>query len=206
MKKFTLTIGLSILALASLKAQEFNFGVKAGANFATLNGDTDELDSRTAIHVGVISEIPIFERFSFQPELIYSAQGAQHSDSETWEDGTETADYKINLDYINIPLLAKYYITDGLNLQFGPQLGILLNAKEEEEYTFDGETESYEEEIEDAQTIDFSLAAGVGYQLDMGLFFNARYNAGLSNIIETEMDDDYSIKNGVFQLSIGYMF
>ena len=54
-------------------------------------------------------------------------------------------------------------------------------------------------------SIDFGLNFGLGYKLDSGLNFGARYNMGLSNINDTDDDDD-TIKNGVFQISLGYFF
>ena len=111
-------------------------------------------------------------------------------------------------DYINVPLLAKYMITPGLSLHAGPQIGFLVKAEGEFEVDVPGgEVYGDGDYKDDLKDFDFALAAGLGYQLEMGVFFNARYNIGLSNIIDDdEVSEDFSRQNNVFQLSVGFMF
>lgn len=208
MKKF-LILAVAILFTGTISAQQVNFGAKAGVNFASIGGDeTEELDGKTGFHLGLISEILFSEKFAFQPEILYSSQGAKAEGSETFEGVTASYEAKINLDYVNIPLLAKYYVSPNFNIHVGPQIGFLVKSEGEAEYTFMGESESETEDLKDVtKGMDFALAAGLGYKMDMGLFFDARYNLGLSNIWDYEdEEDDYSQKNNVFQFSIGFMF
>lgn len=176
------------------------FGVKAGVNFATITGDdTEDVDTRTSFHAGVVVEMEIFDKFSFQPEILYSSQGAKGS--------SDGMDMEIKYDYLNIPLLVKYYLAEGFSIEGGPQVGILLSA--------DGEASGISVDIKDiTKDIDFSLDLGLGYILENGLNFAARYNFGISNINDNngtimgaEFDfGDVKNYNGVFQLSVGYMF
>lgn len=53
----------------------------------------------------------------------------------------------------------------------------------------------------DPNTFDFSLNAGLGLKVVGGLFVQARYGIGL-----TEISKEADFKNSVFQLSAGYMF
>ena len=131
MKKLLLTAVFAVLTIASINAQEF--GAKAGVNFASLNGDED-FDGRTSFFVGGVVEFEISESFSLQPELLYSSQGAKSSFSEEGFDIEST----IKLDYLNIPIMAKYYVTEGFSIEAGPQIGFLLSAKAE--YEADGES------------------------------------------------------------------
>ena len=98
----------------------------------------------------------------------------------------------VELNYLNIPLMAKYYATKGLSLEAGPQIGFLLTAKE------DGN-----DIIDSYKNTDFGVNFGIGYKLDNGLNFSARYNWGLSNIT---VKNDITKNNSVFQLSVGYFF
>ncbi len=134
---------------AQLSAQEFvKFGAKAGVNFASLGGDdTDDLDMKTGFHLGLVAEIPFGESFAFQPEVLYSSQGAKTEGSETFEGMTASYEGKLNMDYINIPLLAKYYVSPNFNIHAGPQLGFLVKSEVEVEYSFEGETETETEDI-----------------------------------------------------------
>ena len=184
MKKLFLCAALAVFAFTSVNAQEVTFGVKAGVNLASIAGDdTDGVSSLTSFHIGGVAEISFSDKFSFQPELLYSAQGYSYDS------------FDVKLDYINIPLLAKYYVAEGFSIEAGPQVGFLMSAKAEDE------------DVKDfVSGIDFGLGIGVGYKMDSGLNFAARYNLGLSNINDGEGSDDFKNQNNVIQLSVGYMF
>ncbi len=178
MKKTLLVTVIAILGLATSQAQDIQFGAKAGLNLAQISGDnTGDLDPSTDLHFGLMAEIPISEKFSFQPEMMYSGQGSN-----------------VTLNYLNIPLMGKYYLTKGLSLEAGPQIGFLLSAKNDNL------------DLKDLyNTVDLGVNFGVGYKLDNGLNFSARYNLGLSDINNVEGFSDKN-QNGVFQLSVGYFF
>jgi hypothetical protein len=187
MKNLIMALAIFCATTMYVSAQDINFGLKAGVNFASLNGDDiDDLDGVTGLHIGAVAEFGFSEKFSIQPELIYSTQGAS-LDDET-----------LKLDYINIPVLAKYYIIEGLSLEAGPQLGFNINS----EYEFDGETE----DEEGVNTIDIAAGLGAGYKLPVGIFFQARYNIGLTDVYEEIQGFQIDAKNNVFQISVGYMF
>jgi len=183
MKKVLLVTVMAVLGLSNVNAQEIHFGAKGGLNFASISGDNaGGKDLVTAFNFGVLAEIPISQKFSFQPELMYSGQGYGFHDKT------------VALHYLNIPLIGKYYLTKGLSIEAGPQIGFLLSAKNDNT------------DVKDSfNTFDFGLNFGVGYKLDNGLNFGARYNLGLSDINNIDGFTDKN-KNGVFQLSVGYFF
>jgi len=183
MKKILVLAIFTVLGLTNATAQKIKFGVKGGLNFATVSGDnTQGIDVVTAFNFGVLSEIPITEKFSFQPELLYSGQGYSFNDNT------------VALNYLNIPLMGKYYLIKGLSVEAGPQIGFLLSAKNEKT------------DVKDAfKTVDFGVNFGLGYKLNNGLNFGARYNLGLTNINNLEGSSAKN-RNGVIQLSIGYFF
>ncbi len=191
MKKLLLS-ALAVCAFSFSNAQEektstsldVTFGVKAGLNLATLT--VENTDVKAGYHVGAMAEIKLNDKFSIQPELLFSAQGTKYNE------GNED---KNILSYINLPIMGKYYVTEGLSLEVGPQIGFLVNAETE----FDGEYF----DIENTNTIDFGVDFGLGYKLDSGLNFSARYNYGLTNF---NSDSDFVAKNSVFQFSVGYFF
>ena len=78
------------------------------------------------------------------------------------------------------------------SIQAGPQVGFNITDKVEAE----GESESL-----DAESIDFGAAFGAQYKMETGLFFQARYSLGFSEVIK-----DVDVKNNVISLSVGYMF
>lgn len=205
MKKLLLIVGVAVFTL-SAQAQEIRMGAKAGLNMASIGGDgTGGLDGRTSFHIGGLVEIPISEKFSVQPELLYSAQGAKSKESETFMGETFSAEVTLKLDYINVPVMAKYYVIEGLAVEAGPQFGILVSAKEDYEISGGGESESGSEDVkDDFNTLDMALGLGASYRLNMGVFFGLRYNLGFSNIYKDS--GDFKNQNNVFQISAGYTF
>lgn len=187
MKKVVLiTVTAVLLGLVNVNAQDIKFGVKAGLNLAFITGDnTEDLTPNTDFHFGIMAEWKVSNKFALQPEIIYSRQG---SDLNIESEG------RISLNYLNVPIIGKYYVTKRLSLEAGPQIGFLLSTK--------GGTLNYKDLL---KTTDFGVNFGVGYKLDNGLNFSARYNLGLTNINNV---DGFSEKNrnGVVQLSVGYFF
>ncbi|WP_417355641.1 porin family protein [Flavobacterium sp.] len=193
MKKILLSaVALMAFGFAS-QAQDIKFGAKAGLNIADFGGDAETSGSRTGFHVGAVAEFKLTEQFSIQPELLYSMQGAKF---ETVIDFA-VIEQDMKLDYLNVPIMAKYYLFEGFSIQAGPQVGFLMSAKAEDE------------DVKDSfKSIDFALNGGVGYELPMGVFFQARYSAGLADINDVDVDgaDAVKINNNVISVSVGYKF
>ncbi|WCM40839.1 PorT family protein [Flavobacterium sp. CBA20B-1] len=232
MRKITMTLlGLVAFSTSALAQQEVKFGPKAGVNFAKINGEIKEdgetikLDKgQVGFHVGAFAEIKFNDKFAIQPELLYSVQGGKAEQS-----GTETimgqtfayeAEAKWNLHYINVPIMAKYYVIPSLAIEAGPYVGFNIKSevKSEGTLTMAGvtESESSTEDMKDGtNSIDFGIGAGASFNLDNGFFVGARYNLGLAKISKeyTETFEGieyknpaYDIKNGVIQISVGYKF
>ncbi len=215
MKKIILTAIFAAVVLVSANAQQF--GVKGGLNVASISGihanEWHNEAGRTSLHFGVMAEFKIFDKFSIQPELLYSGQGVTYEkiDINDWEKE------KVQLNYINIPVMAKYYVAEGFSLEAGPQIGFLTSAKSDNEEFEYGPPEVLDIKTTDIKqflnSTDFGLNFGAGYKLDSGLNFGVRYNVGLSNINKiTSADVPHSVfkisdvNNSVFQISVGYFF
>jgi hypothetical protein len=182
-KLFTITMALVAFTIS---AQNVTFGAKAGLNFASMTGDdADGLDGRTSFHLGVTAEIEMSDTFSIQPELLYSGQGY-----------TADGDVTGKVDYINLPVMAKFYVADGISLEAGPQIGFLASAKAD----VDGESTDIKDLL---KSTDFALNLGAGYKLDSGLNFGLRYSMGLTDVPDGDSD---GFKHSVLQLSVGYNF
>lgn len=74
-------------------------------------------------------EFPISERFSFQPELLYSGQGFTMltRNQDNIFDTDENVEFQ--LAYLQLPLMAKFYLIEGLFIEAGPQFGYKLSEK-----------------------------------------------------------------------------
>jgi hypothetical protein len=208
MKKVLLIAAVAVFGISNVNAQEVSFGVKAGTNFSTITGDdTDELKTRVGFHVGGVAEIMFNEKIGLQPELLFSSVGSKYKETYEYMGYDIKATSVTVLNYLTLPIMGKYFVADGVSLEFGPQLGILLSANQDYKVTGGDESESGDEDIKDYVTpLDFGLNIGAGYKFDNGLNFAARYYFGLSNINDFEGSDDYNNHNAGFQVSVGYMF
>ena len=180
MKKLLYILTILILSISNSNAQTIKLGVKAGLNYANLNGSDIKTDAITSYHAGIVTEISILDSFSIQPELIYSTQGASYENA--------IDEYKNELGYISLPVMLKIYVSDSFSLEVGPQASFLLNKKDE----FN---------LNDYNTFDFSANAGLGLKITESLFAQARYSLGL-----TEISKNADAKNSVIQISVGFMF
>lgn len=184
MKRIIIMLVLLVLGTGISQAQMLKFGVKGGMNFSNYTGgDVSGVDFKTitSYHVGIVTELKIFENLALQPELLYSTQG-----SELKGLGDQV---KNELGYLSLPLLAKFYLTTNkLSLELGPQASVLVSEKNKVDSN-------------DTNTFDFGLAGGLSFKITDGIFISGRYIAGL-----TEAKKDADIKNSVIQLSVGYMF
>lgn len=174
-------------------ASPVSFGVKGGVNFASVKGDDfDSPDSRTSFHVGVLAEFPITDMFSLQAEALYSGQGFESDVTGPVGDKIE-----YQLDYINVPVLAKIYVIPGLSVEVGPQFSFKVN----EEIDNDPNNDPGDTDVDVAENFDFAVAGGLSFTTPGGFFATGRYTYGLTDIVE-----DVDVKNSVFQLGVGFKF
>ena len=170
-----------------------SFGVKGGVNFATVTGeDIDSPDARTSFHVGGLVEVPVSDMFSVQAEAMYSGKGFDFD-----YEGSDGDKAELQLDYIDVPILAKIYLTEGFSVEAGPQFSFLVN----EELDYNPNSDSGDIVLDEAQSIDVGLAGGLTFQTEMGIFATGRYTYGLSDVYK-----DADIHNSTFQIGIGYKF
>ena len=162
------------------------------------SGTSDASDNFVAFHLGLFYETKIADKFTFQPELLYSAQGGEENDSG----------FKLN--YIQIPLMFKYYPSSKFSLEAGPQLGFLVSSS-----VFQGSASLDADEL--FTGIDFGLGLGLNYSFTDKVFLNARYNFGLTDVSSDDFKtaianeigvqpSSISMKNSNFQIGLGLKF
>jgi len=195
----------------SVNAQDVKIGAKVGLNLASITGDGDvygeDSDTKIGFNQGLFAEISLSDKFIFQPELLFSTQGNVYKQG-SFDDLIKIT---IELDYLNIPLLIKYAVSDKFALEFGPQLGFLLSANTDVEgILFDNETISVRQDVKDSfKSIDLGLNFGISIDVSEKVMIGARYNLGLSNISDEEdigIEEDINVKNSLFSMFVGYRF
>lgn len=196
MRKIVLTSILFASLIFSAKAQtlDVKLGAKGGVNFSNIT--SSDMDSKTGFHIGVLAEMFLSEQFSLQPEILYSTQGAELKE--------DYSSVKYNLEYISVPVMAKYYVADGFNLQVGPQFSFLSKSELKGEIEGLGSTTL---NVKDStESFYFGVNFGLGYEFPVGVFVVARYNLGLTKVNKESTPNVDDGKNSVFQISLGYKF
>ena len=203
MKKIFLIISLTILTITAVKSQEkIQFGLKGGINFTSMTSDfLIDKDYQTGFHIGVLAEIPLGDRYSLQPEILYATQGVKGKVILYAIPGPGPHDvlpypvaYKLN--YIQVPVLVKIYLVNNFSLEIGPSFNFLLNDKE----TFENTTRT-----DLGKSFEFSGVLGLSYQLKGGLFGGLRFVNGFTAALDRDNYDEEAKNNG-FQLGVGFMF
>ncbi len=192
MKKIILSV-VMLSATFFVSQAQVQYGLKAGANFYTFGGDeveNEDLNSKFGLHIGGLVNFSVSEKFKVQPEIVFSIQGSKQTD------GTDELNW--NFNYLNIPIMAQFYVSNGFFLETGPQIGFNLKAEIKDEES--GTTFDLDDEI---KSTDISWGLGAGYKTASGFGFGARYNLGLSSIAE---ESDVDIKNRGFQVGVFYLF
>jgi len=223
MKKLIVVAAVLLMFTATVSAQDFSFGVKGGMNIAkTSNFDNtfnttlhyadfpyvtlDSAKMMPGFYVGAFVEGKFNDFIGISPEFVYSMQGTKYEGSVSVGEIGERFDSKMTLNYLNIPIMAKFYVTKGLSIDVGPQIGILASAK----FKVDGGDDSSDMK-EMMKTFDMALGFGATYNINK-FFIQGRYNLGLTDIVdwgENGMPSGLGFKaskNNVLQVGVGVRF
>ena len=224
MKKTILLIAVVLAAGVVSGQKTFTFGPKVGINIADLYAssaeNTRDLNgTKPSLIVGAFAEYRALKWLAVSADVLYSRQGS--TDKATWTERgpgggfvTESEEFSYRLNYLNIPILANFYVTKGLALKAGIQPGFLIGSKLRVRSN-DGPWETADLKDENLfRTTDIAIPVGLSYTLDYGLVIDARYNFSLNDIatdtfkeeIAQEVVDLKKIKNRVFSLTLGWKF
>jgi len=165
--------------------------LKGGVNYSNIKGDYGK-DFETAfkfgVHSGLFVDFKSANAFSFQTELNFSQKGCKYSNPS----GVQ------HLYYIDVPFLFKFTFREGGGFHFGPQISFLAGAAYKEAGYVDNSTEGI-------NTSNFSLCFGIHEKLGTKMEIGARYNYGLSKVMEASSPfTTLTSPDRVFQLYIAF--
>lgn len=196
MKKLLLMAAI-VLSSLGVKAQTepgtFTLMPKVGLNMATLG--LDEYKMKAGAVAGVEAEYRATNLIGVSAGVLYSMQGTR------WSEGDYSDKYL--MDYINIPILANFYVWKGLSLSVGIQPGFLVSAKNKWDEGEDGDGDI---DIKDGcESFDFSIPVGASYEWN-DFVLGVRYNIGVTDTFKDVDEDSDNGKNGVLAITLGYKF
>jgi hypothetical protein len=192
-------IMLCVAIGTSASAQsKFGYGPKIALNLSSVNLDDIKAVSvdnkmRVGMAFGGFASFQVNHWLGLQAEVMYSIQGAKLKFPT--ENGKLNG--KLVANYINVPILAKFYPIDGMHIHLGPEVNFLVKKK----LVRDGTKMDA-----DFHKVDFCIALGVGYEFDFGMTVDLRYNIGMVDILKKVDGDKIRSKNGIIQLGVGWKF
>lgn len=181
------------------------FGIKGGYNLNSLRGDdlrdaaskTIDREARNDFHAGVYGQFGFNEFASVQLEALYSRQGFSANS------GTNGAQQKYSMDYIQVPLLFVGNLTETLSFHVGPQVSLLAKATEgDRDLDFD---------TNGLNSFDYGGAFGAEARFGPARV-GARYNLSLGKVFADKPDvngivnpnlANSDVYNNLFQVYIG---
>lgn len=183
MKKIIGFLFLTMLCAITLKAQSsgFTWGVKAGLNLSSAWGEeTDGSLIKPGYYAGCFGEYRFSELFSVSPELMFSSIGSAR----------EEFDIKETVNYITLPVLAKFYLQDSFSLEVGPQFGygVYMSIK--------GDGKVTKLTGDDYNKFDFGIAVGASYYYER-LIISFRYIHGLTDVVKKGINKNYDFQIGL---------
>jgi len=197
------------------------FGVKAGLNASTLS-KADQYDNdqkiKPGFNAGVFVNIPVAEKFSIQPEILFNQVGSKTEERDEFYINSDRyrreVNYKKTLNYITVPVMLQYNILPQLYVEAGPEFGFLLGGKDKGDITMTRnsgnttvtETSNFSGKIvkDLYSTFNFGIGIGAGYYFTQNFGVTARFTAGVTDIYKHNSGD--AIRNNVFQVGVAYKF
>ena len=172
------------------------FGIDAGALSGLSQADPKPLPSFFA---GAYLNVALIDRFQIEPGLFIASRGYRVDNTLA---GIVNVDVTNRSYYLEVPVLARVFIGDNLNIYGGPQFALLLSNRFNTDlsasiFQFDFESEA----DRNLNNVDFGLALGLGYTLPFGLNAQIGYDLGL-----VRYDEDIQAYNGVWKLAAGLTF
>ena len=199
MKKLIAAIALSVFAFVNVNAQSVAF--KAGYTHSDVIVSPEPANIFTpkeTFHVGIaIKDIKLTDKIGFQPEVLYSMQGFKVASVGN-----------VGIHYLSVPLLVTFPVTEGLELQVGPQISYMINSRvgvvnDLFSITYKGIFHN----------IDAGAVAGLEYKVSDNISLGGRYYLGMTNVNKDfsfgnnkNLSDYFQLRNTGIQAYVSFNF
>ena len=204
MKKTMIALVCMLMAAGTAMAQKtFTFGPKVGVDYTHRWGKNINDESALNFQAGVFMDYRFNSKFAIAPEVVFATHARPKREWKDWwlsEEPTRDITSTYQTNYINIPVMFKYYVTKSLSIDLGPQLGLKVYDKCTDKWE-DSNGHWDEKYNMSHRSVDFGLGLGATYNFNEKVFVQLRYTLGLVPLYK-----DGNARNGNAQLSIGYRF
>lgn len=179
-RPFTIALGPKVgLPFTTMsESSVIDLGTKLGTGFSGGVAANFHFGRRTPISLGGTG------LFGLQVEALYASRTV----------GTESEALKFNM--LELPILAQLYVTPNICLEAGPTFVAAISASPDVVHVGNQFAS-----IGEMKANDVMFTIGAGFKQPNGLFANARYNIGTSNVA-----GNFDSKMSTISLSIGWLF
>lgn len=244
MKKSIMAIAMLLLSAVGVMAQEtedpvgkfsviphVGIGISNWSNNSLGFADGEMVKSKyqAGFTGGVDVEYRVTKEVGVSLGVNYARQGFKFPSHQITTKGNDMTtldgfnNIHANLDYIQVPLMVRAYVTRNLSLMLGAQVGFLCgDGKLNMDETIATINKNDEVTTKETQTLkstwptkktNICIPIGVAYEY-MGVILDARYNLGLTNVSDNSKFKDAdgqstvqeNCKSRGFVFSVGYRF
>lgn len=218
MKKVFLLAATTVIATVSFS--QVRFGVQAIGNAGSVSASTTGLTNvkkptQVGFGAGVVADFPLQSNLSVRSSLNFLQKKGAIEFTNFGTDKKSTV--KSTLNYLELPVNLVYKIPmNGKSIYFGagPSFGYGISGKmkyngyevlEGVPHPVNESADAFKKEADggaDMKRFDISANAIAGVQFDNGLFVNAGYLMGLTNL---QKGDGDKYKNRGIQLTVGFL-
>ena len=215
------TLLSAMAATAQTEGGKFLLKPIAGISISDLTEENDKpYNSKVGFTGGVEVEYGLTPKLGVSLGILYAQQGGKYEETNNTRNplngeilASETTKYKVKVDYVNLPLLANYYVGSGFAIKAGVQMGILVNDKWTyqhdyvlnyhlgEPYKIPGRDDGIHKTAkmtDFGKSIDFGIPVGLSYEYH-DFIVDVRYYFGLIKI-----DSPNFGYNRSFYINLGY--
>lgn len=190
MKRVFVLIAAAIVCMSAMA--QVQFGAKVGVDATNFWGKDVNHGMQLNYQAGLVMEYKFSPKFAIAPEAVFAAQGGQFKLAEI---GSTEIKHTYTTNYINVPVMLKYYVSPSFSLDFGPQVGFNVYSKMKT-----GDLKPVD--IKDnTKSVDFGVGLGGTVNLTENAFLQARYTMGMTDVFEGG-----DAKNGNVQVAFGIKF
>ncbi len=180
----------------------FSFGIKNGINMSSLvtekslfEGNENAISKKFGYVGGIFVEYKFTKCFYLSGDLFYSRKGFN---VELPVVGNALIDTRVQLNYLDIPIMSNFYVYKGLVLKVGLQSSILLSSKFQVKRVSVSVFESF-------RHFDYSMPVGIAYDFENGLILDLRYSLGVNAVLKSQERGELN-NNSVFSFMVGFRF
>jgi Outer membrane protein beta-barrel domain len=181
--------------------ENFNFSIIGGLNYSQIDNRPNTL-RLVAPNFGLGINIKLNDKLYFKPEFKpLNQKGFKYTSSSS--SGIPAVDSSfmnvstsVNMNYIDVPLLMYYQVSNKLQFGIGPQINFLTSAKKV--YKDANKDELLVNNKDGINALDYGIAANLTYMLSKqrngkGINIQLRYYKGLADVLSNTSGSNYDV-------------